>query len=76
VHARYPGLPITPYQESGGTDGVIYRSAGIPTFASSGLFFKESDIFFHGLNERVSAQSFYEGVEHIYELAVTLGRVK
>ena len=39
VHARHPGLPITPYQESGGTDGVIYRSAGIPTYATSGLFY-------------------------------------
>ena len=76
VHARYPGLPITPYQESGGTDGVVYRGAGIPTFASSGLFFRESDIFFHGLNERVAVKSFYEGVEHIHALAVTLGRVK
>ena len=31
IHARYPGLPITPYQESGGTDGLVYRNAGIPT---------------------------------------------
>jgi acetylornithine deacetylase/succinyl-diaminopimelate desuccinylase-like protein len=76
VHARYPGLPITPYQESGGTDGVIYRGAGIPTYASSGIFFKDSDIFFHGLNERVPVKSFYEGVEHIHDLAVTLGGVK
>ena len=76
IHARYPGLPITPYQESGGTDGLIYRSAGIPTYASSGLFFKESDIFFHGLNERVPVKSFYEGVNHIHDLAVTLGGVK
>jgi acetylornithine deacetylase/succinyl-diaminopimelate desuccinylase-like protein len=76
IHARYPGLPITPYQESGGTDGVIYRGAGIPTFASSGLFFKDSDIFFHGLNERVPVKCFYEGVAHIHDLAVTLGGVK
>jgi acetylornithine deacetylase/succinyl-diaminopimelate desuccinylase-like protein len=76
VHARYPGLTITPYQESGGTDGLIYRAAGIPTFATSGLFFRESDIFFHGLDERVPVKSFYEGVEHIHDLAVTLGGVK
>jgi acetylornithine deacetylase/succinyl-diaminopimelate desuccinylase-like protein len=76
IHARYPGLPVTPYQESGATDGLVYRTAGIPTYASSGLFYKESDIFFHGLNERVSVRSFYEGVEHIHDLAVTLGGVK
>ena len=76
IHARYPGLPITPYQESGGTDGLVYRSAGIPTYASSGHFYKESDIFFHGLNERIAVKSFYEGLEHIHDLAVTLGGVK
>jgi carboxypeptidase PM20D1 len=76
VHARYPGLPITPYQESGGTDGLVYRSAGIPTYASSGMFYKESDIFFHGLNERLAVKSFYEAVDHIHDLAVALGGVK
>jgi acetylornithine deacetylase/succinyl-diaminopimelate desuccinylase-like protein len=73
IHARYPGLPITPYQESGGTDGLVYRSAGIPTYASSGMFYKESDIFFHGLNERLAVKSFYEAVDHIHELAMALG---
>lgn len=73
IHARYPGLPITPYQESGGTDGLVYRSAGIPTFATSGMFYKESDIFFHGLNERLAVKSFYQAVDHIYELAIDLG---
>ena len=73
VHARYPGLAITPYQESGGTDGLVYRSAGIPTYASSGMFYKESDIFFHGLNERLAVKSFYEAVDHIHDLAMALG---
>ena len=73
IHARYPGLPITPYQESGGTDGLVYRPAGIPTYASSGMFYKESDIFFHGLDERLSVKSFYEAVDHIHDLAIELG---
>lgn len=73
VHARYPGLAITPYQESGGTDGLVYRSAGIPTYASSGMFYKESDIFFHGLNERIAVRSFYDAIEHVHDLAMTLG---
>ena len=73
IHARYPGLPITPYLEAGGTDGLVYRNAGIPTYASSGAFYKESDIFFHGLNERIAVPSFYMAVDHIYELARELG---
>lgn len=73
IHARYRGLPITPYQESGGTDGLVYRSAGIPTYASAGMFYKDSDIFFHGLNERVAVESFYAALDHIHDLAMDLG---
>ncbi len=73
IHARFPGVPISPYLESGGTDGLIYRSAGIPTWATSGIFIKPDEIFAHGLDERVPVKSFYDGLEHIHDLAVTLG---
>ncbi|HYN45461.1 MAG TPA: M20/M25/M40 family metallo-hydrolase [Allosphingosinicella sp.] len=73
IHARYPGVPLTPYLESGGTDGLIYRSAGIPTWASSGIFIKPDEMFAHGLNERIPTASFYGGIEHIHDLALALG---
>ena len=73
VHANYPGVPVVPYLESGGTDGKVYRTAGIPTFASSGLFSKASEMYAHGLNERLPVQSFYEGLDQVYRLAVDLG---
>ncbi|PSJ41809.1 M20/M25/M40 family metallo-hydrolase [Allosphingosinicella deserti] len=73
IHARHPGIPIAPYLESGGTDGVIYRRAGIPTWGSSAIFIKPEEMFAHGLNERIPVKSFYESVDHIYGLAVTLG---
>jgi acetylornithine deacetylase/succinyl-diaminopimelate desuccinylase-like protein len=73
IHARHPGVPITPYLEAGGTDGLVYRAAGIPTFASSGIFMRESDMFFHGLNERIPVASFYQAIDHIHDLAVELG---
>jgi carboxypeptidase PM20D1 len=73
VRARYPNVPITPYLEAGGTDGLVYRTAGIPTFASSGIFMREADMFFHGLNERIPVRSFYEALDHIHDLAVDLG---
>ena len=59
--------------ESGGTDGIIYRLAGIPTFATSGVFLKSSDMFAHGLNERIPVASFYQAIDHIHDLAVALG---
>ena len=76
IHRRYPGVPITPYLESGGTDGLIYRSAGIPTWATSGIFIKPDEMFAHGLNERIPVASFYAGIEHIHELAVALGSAR
>jgi carboxypeptidase PM20D1 len=67
---------VVPYLESGGTDGKVYRTAGIPTFATSGLFSKPSEMFAHGLNERLPVTAFYRGLDHIYRLAVDLGGAK
>lgn len=64
VHARYPGLSIGAYMESGGTDGMHFRSAGIPTLAISAGFIKQSDMYAHGLNERMPVSSFYDGLDH------------
>lgn len=64
VHARYPGLPIGAYMESGGTDGMHFRKAGVPTLAMSPIFMKSGDMFAHGLNERLPVASFYAGLDH------------
>lgn len=76
IHKRYPGIPLSPYLESGGTDGMIYRTAGIPTWASSGVFIKPEEMFAHGLDERIPVKSFYDGLEHIHDLAIDLGGVR
>jgi acetylornithine deacetylase/succinyl-diaminopimelate desuccinylase-like protein len=68
VHARHPGVPVAPYQESGGTDGRLFRAAGIPTYGVGETFIKDSDVFAHGLNERMPVKSFYDGLEHWYVL--------
>lgn len=76
VQRDYPGVQVVPYLESGGTDGKVYRIAGIPTFASSGLFSKPSEMFAHGLNERLPVVAFYQGLDHIHRLATDLGGVR
>ncbi len=73
IHRRHPGVAITPYLESGGTDGLVYRAAGIPTFATSGIFMKPEDMRFHGLDERIPASAFYDAIEHTHDLALELG---
>ncbi|WP_417619122.1 M20/M25/M40 family metallo-hydrolase [Parasphingorhabdus sp.] len=63
---RYPGLTILPYMESGGTDGMHYRTLGYDTVAISGAAMKASDMYAHGLNERLPVASFYGGLDHWY----------
>lgn len=64
VHFRYPGVTVIPYMESGGTDGMHFRRAGIPTWAVSGLFMNPDDMYAHGLNERVPVKAFYGALDH------------
>ena len=73
VHRAHPGVTIAPYLAPYGTDGLIYRNAGIPTFGSSGMFIDPGEAFAHGLDERVPVASFYAAVDHIHDLAVALG---
>jgi acetylornithine deacetylase/succinyl-diaminopimelate desuccinylase-like protein len=64
VHARYPGIPVTPAMIAGATDGLFFRAAGIPTYGVSEQFIREEDHFAHGLNERNPVASFYAGLNH------------
>ncbi len=64
VHGRYPDVRMLPYMESGGTDGMHFRRAGIPTFAVSGVFMNPDEMFAHGLNERVPIKAFYDALDH------------
>lgn len=64
VHSRYPDLHIGAYMESGGTDGMHFRKASVPTLAMSAIFMNEADMFAHGLNERIPVKTFYEGLDH------------
>lgn len=73
IDARYPGLPIQPYMESGGTDGMHYRARGYATVAISGAASRPEDMYAHGLNERLSVEAFYAGLDHWYRLLRELG---
>jgi acetylornithine deacetylase/succinyl-diaminopimelate desuccinylase-like protein len=73
VHAMHPGVAIVPVQESGATDGVFFRAAGIPTYGVSGMFIKDSDMFAHGLNERVPVQSYYDEMDYWVALIKDFG---
>ena len=64
VHTRYPDVKVIAYMESGGTDGMHFRKAGIPTWAVSSLFMNPDEMFAHGLNERAPIKAFYDALDH------------
>ena len=68
----WPGVPVVPMMVMGATDGKYLRIAGIPTYGVQGFFFDRNDIRFHGRDERLSVQSFYEGQAFLYDLVKLL----
>ena len=70
--ALWPGVPTVPMMIMGATDGLYLRAAGIPTYGVQGFFMDRDDIRFHGRDERMSVQSFYEGQTFLYELVKSL----
>jgi acetylornithine deacetylase/succinyl-diaminopimelate desuccinylase-like protein len=68
----WPGVPTVPIMVMGATDGRYLRAAGIPCYGIQGFFMDRDDIRFHGRDERLGVQSFYEGQEFLYELVKRL----
>lgn len=70
----WPGVPLLPIMETGGTDGRLTRAAGIPTYGETGMFIEEDDYRAHGKDERIGVKAFDEGAEFLYRLVKRLGR--
>ena len=68
LHVRNPGVPVVPWQESGLSDAAFTRAIGVPTYGVGAGFIKDSDNFFHGLNERIPVKSFYDYLDFWYVL--------
>ncbi|HET7149794.1 MAG TPA: M20/M25/M40 family metallo-hydrolase, partial [Candidatus Acidoferrum sp.] len=74
TEAEWPGVPVIPTMVMGATDGAYLRAAGIPTYGVQGFFMDRDDIRFHGRDERMGVQSFYEGQAFLYELVKLLAK--
>lgn len=75
VRSLWGPLPIVPTMETGATDGLFLRNAGIAVYGVSGLFFDpniDDDTRAHGLNERIGVKAFYDQLEFTYRLLKTL----
>ena len=73
VARHWPGVPLIPSMQSGATDGMFTRSAGIPTYGVSALDTNPEDQRAHGKDERVSVESFYKATQFWLELMRSIG---
>jgi acetylornithine deacetylase/succinyl-diaminopimelate desuccinylase-like protein len=64
----FPGVPIVPVLQSGGTDGAYFNSAGIPTYGIMPIFIGPDLGNIHGLNEYVGVESLLIGRDFLHEL--------
>lgn len=74
VAAAHPGIVPVPSMDAGASDSVFYRALGIPSYGVSGLFMKESDVFIHGLNERVPVAAIPPALTHWHVLLTELAK--
>jgi len=64
VAASHPGIVPVPAMDAGASDSVYYRALGIPSYGVSGLFMRDSDVFIHGLNERIPVAAIAPALQH------------
>jgi acetylornithine deacetylase/succinyl-diaminopimelate desuccinylase-like protein len=68
VTKRLWNIPVVPVMETGATDGLFLRNAGIPVYGISGVFVDIDDVRAHGRDERIGVKDYYDGAEYIYQL--------
>ena len=68
ITTRLWHIPVVPVMETGATDGLYFRNAGVPVYGVSGVFVDINDIRAHGRDERIGVQDYYDGAEYIYQL--------
>jgi acetylornithine deacetylase/succinyl-diaminopimelate desuccinylase-like protein len=69
LNAQYfPGVPVLPILQAGGTDGVFLNGVGIPTYGILPLFIGPDLGNIHGLNEYVGVQSLLDARAFLYDL--------
>lgn len=68
----WPGVPVVPTMSTGATDAIPLRASGIPVYGVSGIFGDIDDVRAHGRDERILIQSYYDGLEFLYQLVKEL----
>lgn len=69
---QFPGAAVIPGMDTGASDGLFLRNAGIPTYGVSALLMDPGDSRAHGRDERVPADAFYNSAEFWYLMVKAL----
>ncbi len=67
----WPGVPVLPILQAGGTDGRYLIPAGIPTYGIDANFLDTSLDHIHGLNEYTTVDGLYKDRDFLYRLVKT-----
>jgi acetylornithine deacetylase/succinyl-diaminopimelate desuccinylase-like protein len=68
VKALWTNVPVVPIMETGATDGLFLRNAGVPVYGFNGLFIPIDDVRAHGKDERILITSFDQSLDFTYDL--------
>jgi acetylornithine deacetylase/succinyl-diaminopimelate desuccinylase-like protein len=71
--ATWGRVPIVPQMETGATDGLFLRNAGIPVYGVTGIAYDPDDVRAHGKDERILVRSYNEGIVFVEALARAIG---
>ena len=74
AQATWGRVPIVPIMETGATDGLFLRNAGMPVYGVTGIAYDPEDVRAHGKDERILVRSFDEGIAFIERLVDAIGR--
>jgi acetylornithine deacetylase/succinyl-diaminopimelate desuccinylase-like protein len=73
VRKRFPKAEIVPQMSQGATDGLFFRTAGIPVYGVNGTWIIiPDDERAHGRDERIPVKSFYDTLDHWRDLVKAL----
>ena len=74
VRAVWGEVPVVPIMETGATDGLYLRNAGVPVYGFSGLFIETNDVRAHGKDERILVKRYDEALDFTYDLLKRITR--
>jgi acetylornithine deacetylase/succinyl-diaminopimelate desuccinylase-like protein len=73
VRKRHPTAEIVPQMSQGATDGLFFRSTGMPVYGVDGTWIvTPDDERAHGRDERIPVKAFYETLDHWHDLVKAL----